>query len=73
MKMMFSANQMVVLPRLGDGAISQLGMRELISKYEEYKKKTPEGSALSMKVLVKEKLLELICDTSVGSASKRCC
>lgn len=44
----------VILPRFGDGATSQLGVREFISKYEEHEKHTPKGSALFVKVLVKE-------------------
>lgn len=36
-------------------------MVEFILKYNEHKKQTPEGSALVVKMLIKEGLLELIC------------
>lgn len=53
----------MIPPRLGDGAISQLGMREFISKYEEYTDQTPEDSTQSVKVLVKgERLEDIIYD-----------
>lgn len=61
--MVLSGNQMgVIQPRLVGGAISEPGMRKLVLKYEEYKERTLEGSALSVKVLIKEKLVKLICD-----------
>lgn len=61
---------MVIPRRLGDRAISLLRMREFISKYDDYKKKMHEGSALSKEVLVSSK--RIFWSSSVTKTCRKC-
>lgn len=47
-----------------------LGMREHISKYGKYKKRSPGGSALSVNMIAKEDLLESICDEDLSQVPR---